>query len=300
MTSLPALPLEEWEDTKDTLHLFTQIVGKVRLGLFPKTNHWWHVTLYLSSRGLTTRPIPFGDRLFEIGLDLIDHRLVISSSDGGGEAFDLPGLSVANFHAQLMQALARLDIEAEIIATPYDVPFSTTPFAEDTVHARYDREAISRFWRILVFVGSAFETFRARFIGKSTPVHLFWHHFDLALTRFSGEPAPPLSGGTQADREAYSHAVISFGFWPGDAQVREPAFYAYAYPEPPNMTEVSLHPAQALWNTDSGYAQAFIPYEAVREAADPTATLLEFLETTYRGFAERAGWDMDALALNVS
>ncbi len=300
MTTLPALPLDEWEDTKNTLHLFAQIVGKIRLGLFPKTNHWWHVTLYVSGRGLTTRPIPYGDRVFEIDFDLVDHRLRVSCSDGRGDSFELPGLSVAEFYTRLMRGLEALGIEVAIEASPYDVPFSDVPFAEDTDHDSYDAEAVARYWRMLVFVSSVFETFRARFVGKSTPVHLFWHHFDLAVTRFSGEPAPPLSGGTRADQEAYSHAVISFGFWPGDAQVREPAFYAYAYPEPAHMTEAPLSPAAARWNTDYGYAQAFMPYEPLRSVEDPAATLLEFLETTYRTFAERAGWDIEGLSLSGS
>ena len=297
VSDLPALPLDAWEDSKNTLHLYLQIVGKIRLALFPKTNHWWHVPLYVSSRGLTTRPIPYGDRMFEIQFDLIDHRLNVVCSDGRTEGFELNALSVADFYARLMGTLEREDIVVKIKAEPYDVPFSSTPFAEDREHAAYDKDWVSKYWQALVFVDSVFEAFRGRFVGKSTPVHLFWHHADLALTRFSGKAAPPLTGGSAADREAYSHEVISFGFWAGDGVTREPAFYAYAYPEPEGLQEEALSPPQAKWRTDYGYTMGFLTYEDMRQAADPEAYLLEFLESAYRVFARRAGWDVEQFAL---
>ncbi len=294
---LPALPLDAWADSKNTLHLFLQVVGKIRLELFPKTNHWWHVPLYVSCRGLTTRPIPYGDRLFDINFDLIDHQLVVLSSEGGSRTLPLQNQSVADFYKGLMALLGELDIHVRIKAEPYDVPFSSIPFAEDTRHASYDAAWIAKYWQILKFVDSVFEGFRGRFIGKSTPVHLFWHHADLALTRFSGKAAPALQGGSKADQEAYSHEVISFGFWVGDEQLREPAFYAYAYPEPQDLTDAALQPDAASWRSDYGYAMAFMPYEAVRRSADPRATLLSFLQSAYDGAAARAGWETAALAL---
>lgn len=294
--ALPSLPLDEWEASKNTLHLYLQIVGKIRMTLFPKTNHWWHVPLYVSCRGLTTRPIPFGDKLFEINFDFIDHFLSISSSDGQSARFPLNGLSVANFYRQIMQALNDLGIEVRFRATPYDVPFSDIPFAQDDVHASYERDWIEKYFQVLGFVNNTFEIFRGRFIGKSTPVHLFWHHADLALTRFSGKPAPTLTQGTPADKEAYSHEVISFGFWVGDDITRQPAFYAYVYPEPEDLISAPLQPDVARWRTDYGYSMAFLPYESIRRERQPRETLLEFLENVYQNCAGRAGWDIQALS----
>lgn len=296
-STLPALPLDEWEDTQNTLHLFLQIVGKIRMSAFPKANHWWHVPLYVSSRGLTTRPIPFGDRVVEITFDFVDHRLLVVCSDGQTQGFSLEGLSVAAFYANLMQALSALGITVEIKAEPYDLPFSTIPFADDQEHASYDRECVEKYWQILLFVNEVFERFRGRFVGKSTPVHLFWHHADLALTRFSGKEAPPLQGGSRADKEAYSHEVISFGFWAGDKNTPQPAFYAYAYPEPEGISQTTLRPEAARWNTDYGYSMAFLSYEDVRNTNNPQETLLEYLEHSYQTFARPAGWDIQALAL---
>ena len=292
---LPSLPLDEWEDSKNTLHLYMQIIGKIRMSLFPKTNHWWHVPLYVSCHGLTTRPIPYGDRLIEINLDFINHVLAISSSNGQSAQFPLDSLSVAAFYRNIMQALKELDIEVQIKATPYDVPFSSIAFAQDEIHASYAPDWIEKYFQLLGFVNNTFEIFRGRFIGKSTPVHLFWHHADLALTRFSGKPAPPLTQGTAADKEAYSHEVISFGFWAGDEITREPAFYAYAYPEPAELNKVSLLPEGATWRNDYGYTMAFLPYETLRTQAQPQETLLTFLESAYHGLAERAGWDIESL-----
>lgn len=288
---LPALPIEAWEDTKNTLHLYLQIVGKIRMALFPKLNHWWHVPLYVSSRGLTTRLIPYRDGCFEIEFDLREHKLTIESSTAGHRTFALAGQSVAEFYNQLFDALAALSIQVEIRALPYDTPFSTIPFAEDQEHASWDAEYVTRFWQALLGINSVFETFRGNFLGKSTPVHLFWHHMDLALTRFSGRAAP-YQGGTAADREAYSHEVISFGFWAGDAQVREPAFYAYVYPEPDGLGTQPLRPQQAHWTTAPGYNMAYLSYDAARTSDAPRAALLEFLDSTYQAGAKTAGWDM--------
>lgn len=294
--SLPSLPLDEWEESKNTLHLYLQIVGKIRMSLFPKINHWWHVPLYVSCHGLTTRPIPYVDRLFEINFDFIHHNLSVSSSDGQSAKFPLESLSVASFYHQLIRVLKDLDIEVQIKATPYDVPFSDIPFAQDETHAAYARDQIEKYFQLLCFVNSTFEIFRGRFTGKSTPVHLFWHHADLALTRFSGKSAPLLAQGTNADKEAYSHEVISFGFWVGDDMLREPAFYAYTYPEPEDLISASLSPDAATWRTDYGYSMAFLPYEAIRSESLPQETLLEFLECAYQSLANRAGWDIQAFA----
>lgn len=291
---LPPLPLEPWEASKQTLHLFLQIVGKTRLVLHPKLNHWWHVPLYVSPRGLTTRTIPCDGGAFEVLFDLHDHVLRIEISTGERKVFPLPGLAVADFYHLFMTTLADLGIGVRIVAKPYYNP-STIPFAEDHVHGAYDAEAVHRYWRVLSSVNVVFEVFRGRFLGKATPVHLFWHSFDLAYTRFSGAAAP-LSGGTRADAEAYSHELISFGFWPGDATVREPAFYAYAYPEPAGLDAEPLTPTPALWVEKGDTHLAFYPYAAMRAAEDPHQALLAFLESAYAAGGRRAGWPMAELA----
>ena len=293
MNKLPSLPLDQWEETQHTLHLFMQILGKIRLKLHPKTNHWWHVTLYVTCHGLSTRTIPFDDKLFELHLDLVNHQLTITCSDGPSHSFSIQGISVADFYKQLFAILNELGIHAEIKAEPYDVPFSTIPFAEDISHASYDAEYVTRYWTILKFVNQVFEEFRGRYIGKSTPVHLFWHHADLALTRFSGKKAPPLQGGTNADKEAYSHEVISCGFWVGDNNLREPAFYTYTYPEPEDLSSAPLQPAEAEWRNDYGYTMAFMPYEVIRQADDPRQTLLIYLQSAYDACAEKANWSIE-------
>lgn len=293
---LPRLTVDKWEETQHTLHLYLQIMGKIRMALFPKTNHWWHVPLYVDSHGLTTRPLPCHDKLFDITLDLTDHTVKIQCSEGPRQQYPLQGQSVASFYRNIMTGLNDLGIEVAINAQPYDVPFSTTPFAQDTDHASYDPNAIADYWALLKFVNTTFEIFRGRFIGKSTPVHLFWHHADLALTRFSGKPTTPPPGGSAADREAYSHEVISFGFWFGDSTVREPAFYAYCYPEPDGLNQTPLHPPTASWQNNYGYSMAFLRLEDIRTAASPRQALLDFLEHTYRACAVKAGWDIDALA----
>ncbi|MEJ2718709.1 MAG: DUF5996 family protein [Deltaproteobacteria bacterium] len=292
----PPLPLEQWEDTKDTLHLFLQIVGKIRLGLFPKTNHWWHVPLYVSSRGCTTRAIPYGARNFAMSFDFIDHALKICTSDGEQKTVPLNGLSVADFYRSVFDYLKKLGIEVSIWAAPYDVPdISTEPFATDTLHATYDGSSAHTYWRILVAVNSVFQSFRGRFMGKCSPVHLFWHHFDLAVTRFTGREAPPRPGANIVEREAYSHEVISFGFWPGDKTVREPAFYAYGAPVPDGLADEPLEPEAAVYDSDAG--TALLMYDAVRQTDAPRETILTFLESFYQAAARRMILDTGPLTL---
>lgn len=295
----PPLPIEEWEDTKNTLHLFLQIVGKIRLRTFPKKNHWWHVPFYVSTRGLTTGPIPYGTILFEMDFDFIDHGLCIKTSDGSSPVLPLENMSVADFYKSVFSLLSDLGIDVNIWAVPYDVPaLSTEPFPTDHSHASYDKEYVYRMWRILALVDSIFQVFRGRFIGKSTPVHLFWHHFDLALTRFSGRPASVREGANLVEREAYSHEVISFGFWAGDENVREPAFYAYAYPVPEGLYDEPLKPKEAFWNAQAG--MALLMYNDLRKAESPKQMVLDFLESAYHAGAKTANWDVQAFELKPS
>ncbi|MGP1395778.1 MAG: DUF5996 family protein [Inquilinaceae bacterium] len=291
--TFPALPYDDWVDTKETLHLFLQIIGKIRLKAHPKLNHWWHVSLYPSPRGLTTALIPYKGRNFEILFDMIDHAVIVSTDDGATDRFSVPGRSVAEFHKALFAILRRFDLDVTILARPYENK-STIPFAEDRTHTAYDPEAANRYWHIIANIAAVMETFRGRFIGKSTPVHLFWHSFDLALTRFSGRAAPPLEGGTQSDREAYSHEVISVGFWPGDDDFREPAFYAYAAPEPKGLKKTVLVPKGAAWTDRNGSALAVYRYDDMRRERDPTAALLAFLTNSYEAAARCAKWDLTA------
>ncbi|MCH7519185.1 MAG: hypothetical protein IH964_09180 [Candidatus Dadabacteria bacterium] len=296
----PPLPIEQWEETKNTLHLFFQIVGKIRLTLFPKMNHWWHVTLYLSPRGMTTRPIPYQNMIFEIKFDFINHRLIITTSNGQEKSFGLEGISVSDFYKQITSALNELGIEAHIKATPYDVPFGKVPFESDQEHSSYDKEYVNRYWRILVQVNSVFEEFRSRFIGKSTPVHLYWHHADLAVTRYSGKKAPDYEGGTAADKEAYSHEVISVGFWAGDEKVRAPAFYSYTYPEPKGLAQEPLAPKEAFWNTEGAGSMAILMYDDLRKTQSPRQALLDYLESAYQAGAKRANWKIEELELKIA
>ena len=293
----PPLPLEAWQDTKNTLHRYLQIVGKIRLTLFPRLNHWWHVPLYVSSRGLTTQAIPYGYGNFEIEFDFIDHGLMITTSSGTRRQFSLQdGLSVSEFYQNIFAHLAALGIQVKIRAVPYETS-SQEPFETDTRHAAYDKEYVERFWRILVGVDTIFEAFRGRFMGKSTPVHLFWHGLDLALTRFSGRPAPVREGAGVVDREAYSHEVISFGFWAGDDNVPAPAFYSYTAPEPKGLTAEVLRPEAAYWGSLRGGAIALLMYDEVRKVDEPRDVVLEFLESAYRAGANRAGWEIEKFNL---
>lgn len=288
----PALPLKEWEPTRATLHMWVQMVGKVRIGLSPLINHWWDATLYVNNSGLTTSLIPYGQRAFEIQFDFLRHVLEIRTCDGDLRTIALAPKSVAQFYQEFMGALASLGFSVKIWPVPVEIP-NPIRFDQDRVHASYDPEYANRFWRTLVAVDSVFKEFRARFIGKSSPVHLFFGSFDLAVTRFSGRRAPERPGADAVTREAYSHEVISAGFWPGNEGVIDAAFYAYAAPEPPGFSEAKLRPAAAFYSKQM--SEFFLPYEDVRRSADPRVTLLDFLQTSYEAAATRAGWDCVSL-----
>jgi hypothetical protein len=289
MEPLPPLSLEQWEPTKDTLHLWVQIVGKVKMASLPPKNHWWHVPLYVDVRGLTTRLLHSADGAgFEIRFDFVDDRLVVETASAE-RSFQLrDGLSVADFDAQLHAALGELDVT--ILEKPFGVP-TTTPFTEDRAHATYDADAVGRFWRALDWSAGVLEEFSGWFCGKQSPVHLFWHGLDLAVTRFGGRPAPALPDADPVTEEAYSHEVVSFGFWAGDQNVREATYYSYTAPEPPGLREKPLVPVQAFWADQGAGSLARLPYEVVRSADDPRQTLLEFLESAYEAGADAAGWD---------
>ena len=291
--SLPALPLDEWQATKDTLHLWAQIVGKVRLASTTFRNHWWHAPLYVSARGLTTTRLGYGSTAFDIEFDFTEHQLVARTDGGETERMALrDGLSVAAFYDELMALLGGLGIGVEIRAEPFGVP-ATPPFPDDTEHASYDAAYVERFWRLLVWADALLGEFAGWFSGKQSPVHLFWHSFDLALTRFSGRRAPEREGVDAVTRESYSHEVVSFGFWPGDAGLGGPAFYSYTAPEPDGLTEQPLRPAAARW-ADSG-GMALLRYDDVRGRPDPRRAVLLFCQTAYDAGARMAGWERDEL-----
>jgi len=296
-TTLPALPLSEWEATKETLHLWSQIVGKVRMASAAPRNHWWHVTLYVDVRGLTTRRMHAPNAVtFQIDFDFVDHRLVVRTNEGAVESFELvDGLSVAAFDEKLHAALARLGIDVTIRESPFGVPM-TTPFPDDREHASYDRDAVERFWRILDWTDGVFEEFAGWYCGKTSPVQIFWHSLDIALTRFDGKRAPALPDADPVTQEAYTHEVVSFGFWAGDQNVREPTYYSYTAPEPPGLRERRLHPDEAFWAEQGTGSLALLRYEAVRTAEDPKRTLLAFLESAYVAGAGASGWDAGDLA----
>ena len=292
----PPLPLAEWTDTAATFHRWLQIVGKVRMVKTPPVNHSWHVTLYVSARGLTTGQIPDERYPFEIEFDLIDHQLVIRSGSGRTGSVALRPRSVADFYREVMAQLRTLGLETRIYRRPNELP-DNTPFDEDEQHAGYDPEYVNRFWRILVSTDYVFRQFRSSFIGKSSPVHLFWGGPDMALTRFSGRTAPPHPGGIPnlpdaVTREAYSHEVSSAGFWPGGFGV-DAAFYAYAYPEPPGFPEARVRPAAAFYHKD--LREFLLPYETMRTSASPDDALRQFLQSTYDAAADLGGWDRAAL-----
>lgn len=291
----PSLRVADWTATRDTLHMWTQIVGKIRLGRMPLINHWWGVTLYVTARGLSTSAIPYDGRIFDIEFDFVDHELVVRSSDGGRRTVALRPRSVADFHAETLQALAELGITVQIQGRPNEVE-EAIPFAEDHQHASYDARAANLFWQQLVQADRVIREFRAHFVGKVSPVHFFWGALDLACTRFSGRPAPPHPGGAPncgdwVMVEGYSRELSSCGFWPGGGE--EGAFYAYAYPEPDGFADYTVGPSGAFYST--GFRQFLLPYEAVRTAPDPDRALSEFLHTTYEAAAELGGWDRAAL-----
>ncbi len=289
--SWPELPLEAWADTYATLHMWTQVVGKVRLALTPHVNHWWEVPLYVSARGLNTSAIPFEGGIFEMEFDFIDHRLDIRSSDGSGRTVELKPRTVADFYAATMHALSSLGIRAKIWTMPVEVP-NPVAFTQDVVHAAYDREYAHRFWRVLIAADTAMKEFRAQYVGKCSPVHFFWGSFDLAVTRFSGRRAPERANADAITREAYSHEVSSAGFWPG-AGLGRPAFYSYAAPEPAGFASRPVKPKAAFYHPEM--KEFLLPYDDVRSASNPQATLLEFFQSTYAAAADLGGWDRAAL-----
>ncbi len=295
----PALPLASWADTYATLHMWTQIVGKIRLQASAPINHSWHTTLYVTARGLTTSLMPCGPRAFQIDFDFIDQALLIQVSTGATTRVRLGPQATAAFYRQVMEALHKFGIDLRIYAKPNEV-MEPIPFAQDEVHREFDIAAVERFWRVLLQCDRVFKVFRSRFIGKCSPVHLFWGALDLAVTRFSGRPAPPHPGGVpnlpdRVTREAYSHEVASSGFWPGSpgSNLAYPAFYSYAYPEPEGYKDVRLRPDQAFYSAD--FKEFILPYDAVREASKPDDVLLDFLQSSYDAAADLARWNRKAL-----
>ena len=288
----PPLPLSEWEPTRATLHMWTQIVGKVRLALTPRVNHWWNVPLYVNSRGLTTSAIPYGSGSLEIQFDFLKHFLEMQACDGAFAAIPLAPRPVADFYREFFAALASIGVHVKIWPMPVEIP-NPIRFDQDRTHASYDPEFAHRFWRALVSVDSVLNEFRARFIGKSSPVHFFWGSFDMAVTRFSGRRAPERPGADAITREAYSHEVISGGFWPGNEGVSDAAFYAYAAPEPSGFSKAPVRPAAAAYSTQ--LSEFILPYEDVRLSSDPRAAILDFLQTTYAAGATLGNWDRAAL-----
>jgi hypothetical protein len=289
---LPPLPLAQWQATYDTLHMWTQMAGKVRLKQCPAINHWWGTALYVTANGLTTSPVPYGQGSFEIQFDFVQHKLVIETSSGDIREFKLEPQSVAEFYRKFMAALHDLGIDVHIYTMPAGFP-DPIRFEQDTVHASYDAEAVGRFWRILQWSDTVFKEFRAGFIGKASPVHFFWGSFDLAVTRFSGRPAPPRPGADPVTAEAYSHEVRSAGLWPGGAGVDDPAYYAYAAPEPSGFSEYKVQPEVAFYHPE--LHEFLLMYDDVRGAPSPKDALLQFLQSTYEAAANLGNWDRKAL-----
>ena len=288
----PSLPLAEWRDTYATLHMWTQVVGKIRLAQSPLINHWWNVPLYVTPRGLTTSNMPYESRSFEMEFDFIEHRLVARCSDGTERSLALAPRTVAEFYREVMEMLRGLGLEVKIWTTPVEIE-NPIPFEQDEQHAAYDADYANRFWRILLQSERVLTEFRSRFVGKVSPVHFFWGSFDLAVTRFSGRRAPEREGADSITREAYSHEVISHGFWPGSGNIDEAAFYAYAAPEPAGLPEVPVRPAAAFYNPPT--AGFVLPYEHVRQSDNPEQVLMQFLQSTYEAAANLAKWDRDSL-----
>ena len=288
----PALPLDAWEPTRATLHMWTQIVGKIRLALSPYQNHWWQVPLYVSARGLTTSAMPCKGYSFEMEFDFIEHVLSIARSDGTRRTLRLAPKTVAAFHAEVVAALDSLGIDVRIWTMPVEIP-DPIAFDKDNVHASYDPAAAARFWRVLISIDAVLKEFRGGFIGKTSPVHFFWGSFDLAASRFSGRRAPDLPDADRITREGYSHEVSSVGWWPGDATVRHPAFYAYAAPEPTGFQKAPLRPPSAFYDTKLSQFQ--LKYDDVRAAPSPREALLEFCQSTYEAAATLGNWNRAAL-----
>jgi hypothetical protein len=288
----PELRWEDWSATADTLHMWTQIVGKVRLALSPLQAHWWNVPFYVSARGLSTSAMPYGADFLDIEFDFVNHQLLFRTSTGLSAYTPLRAQSVADFYAEFQKTLANLGVRVTLYATPVEVAHPI-PFAEDTEHASYDPDAAHRFWRILLRADQVFQRFSTHFIGKISPVHFFWGSFDLAVTRFSGRSAPPRAGADAITREAYSHEVISAGFWPGNGGYGKAAFYCYAAPSPANLDAATIQPAQAFW--DKSLGEFILLYDDMRASPSPDETLLAFLQSTYVAAADLAHWDRNAL-----
>lgn len=293
---LPPLPLKEWEDTKETLHRYCQIVGKIRMELSPFKNHWWHVTLYVTPRGLTTGPIPYSSGTFDISFDLLDNRLVVTASEGGGFGFAIDNLPVAEFYGKLMGGLGSSGVDVSINTRPFDLDDEHT-LENNTYHSTCEQSYVRRFHHVLSWADQVFKEYAGRFNGKQSPVHLFWHSFDLAVARFSGKRGALAEDADRVTREAYSHEVISCGFWVGDANVREPAFYSYTAPEPEGLTEQPLRPEAASWQEGG---TALLTYEEVRKSDSPKDTLLEFVESAYQAGGKTAGWDIEEFSARTS
>ena len=288
----PALPLDSWEDTRATLHMWTQIVGKIRMTLTPIMNHWWNVPLYVTARGLTTSRIPYGESSFEIWFDFLRHQLVLETCTGVLKTIALAPRPVADFYAEVMEMLRSAGIEVKIWRMPVEIS-DPIPFDEDRVHASYDRAAVERFWRVLLSVDSVLHQFRSEFTGKSSPVHFFWGSFDLAVTRFSGRRAPERLGADAMTREAYSHEVSSVGFWPGGGDISGAAFYSYAVPEPQGFKAAHVRPEGAFYHPQMG--EFLLMYDDVRNAESPSAAILDFCRSTYEAGATLGNWDREAL-----
>jgi hypothetical protein len=290
----PSLRLAEWQDTHDTIHMWMQMVGKTRLALSPRENHWWHVPLYVSARGMVTSPIPYRSRIFEVEFDFIDHRLTMNTSDGTTRSIALRPQAVADFYREYMAMLDTVGISVKIWPVPVEVD-GPIPFLDDRRHASYDPELVQRFFHMLLHADRILKRFKGRFLGKTSPVHFFWGAFDLALTRFSGRPAP--KSETPAEwwvlREAMSHEEISFGFWPGSGTIAEPAFYAYVRPEPRNLATMSVPPSSAYYSRE--LADFILPYESVRSTSSPDDVVLDFYQGVYDAGADLARWDRAGL-----
>lgn len=293
---LPELPLEAWEESKITLHYYLQVVGKLQFVLNPKQNHWWHITLRIDPEGISSQPIPAGDRTLRILFNFLDHRLEIHCSNGTNQSFPLRnGLSVGEFYHQLMEKLKELGVTVSFYDRPFDMPLNK-PFSQITEHATYQPEWVQRFWQGLLWTDLVFKEFSGRFTGKTSPSQLYWHHMDLALTRFSGRQAPPMpEDARQSDKEAYSHEVVSFGFWAGDDQVREPMFYSYTFPAPEGLDKEPLKPKEAGWQESNGSPMALLSYQVLQQAEKPAEILLDFMESAYQAGAKRAEWPVQEL-----
>lgn len=291
----PALPLEEWLDTKETLHRYLQIVGKLRMSLMPKDNHWWHITLYVSKTGIATGAIPNKDFTFEVAFDFIDHKLIVWTSKGETHSFNLhDGLSVADFYQNLKTILNELNIKFDILAIPYDLS-DRIPFNECKQYHTYNKMAVHKAWNIMLQVDMIFKEFSGKSYSKTCPVHIYWHHLDLVVTRFSGARAPDMGDVSQVEKEAYSHEVISFGFWFGDDTIKEPAFYSYTYPSPKGIDKEPLHPKSAKWQDSNGSPMALLLYKDILNSDNPKQDIMDFLESSYQAGAKLAGWNIEDL-----